>query len=309
MWKTVPTMTHYKYSAYGLLFQSDRPLPLLMPATDEQTGIEPQITIETTSETIDIPEPSFTTYTTTFSHDIVRYRLAGIATYWSRRGQAIYVLPETDDDVAITLFLLDMPLIALLYQRNLFVLRAGAILFDGLATLIVGASGVGKTVALEMLRERGYPVICDNFAVITYREDGAYVQPGYPEIHLTRRALHLLSSWDKEPEAVRPGAFKYRLPLADDFHPHATRIDRLYVLKGHNENDIVMQQVDGMIKFWGPTAHIPYKRLELELMDHIERFKVLSKMGQTARIAHIEMSKAMKLSTKLVDAIIMDRHE
>ena len=73
-------------------------------------------------------------------------RVDGVARYYVHSGCRITVLPEdgaNEDDILV--FLMGSAMGALLHQRNILVLHAGAIMVNGQSVIFSGRSGSGKS--------------------------------------------------------------------------------------------------------------------------------------------------------------------
>ena len=89
---------------------------------------------------------------------------------------------STAEDAAT--YLLGPVLAHVLRRRGTLALHASGIAVRDHAVLIVGAPGSGKSTAAAACALRGATVMTDDVAAIEWREDRAFVLPGYPRLRL-----------------------------------------------------------------------------------------------------------------------------
>jgi hypothetical protein len=77
----------------------------------------------------------------------------------------------------------------LLWQRELLVLHAGVISFEGRAVGFMANSGEGKSTLSSALYQRGHRMLSDDVAVLPWREQPIQVLPGYPRMKVYPEVL------------------------------------------------------------------------------------------------------------------------
>jgi hypothetical protein len=88
-------------------------------------------------------------------------------------------------------------LLARLYDRGIYAIHAGALVYQGSALIVAGRSGQGKTTLVLGLLRRGLGLLSDEFAVVDpaaqliqpYRRS-LHIRPGTPELIPELRFLH-----------------------------------------------------------------------------------------------------------------------
>ena len=96
----------------------------------------------------------------------------------------------------------------LLRLRGMTCLHASAVVVDGLAVGLVGASGAGKSTTAAAFARRGYPVLTDDVSALTDCTDHFLVRPAYPRIRLWPQSVaglfgaddalpRMIAGWDK----------------------------------------------------------------------------------------------------------------
>lgn len=90
-------------------------------------------------------------------------KVDGVAGYYVRGGQSIVVEREAGAaDEEVLLFLMGSAMGALLHQRSIVSLHAGAVSVDGGAVLFAGPSSIGKSTLAAALQQQGYPILADD---------------------------------------------------------------------------------------------------------------------------------------------------
>ena len=69
-------------------------------------------------------------------------------------------------------------------MRGVVPLHASAVAVANHAVALVGAPGAGKSTTAAAFAQRGFPVLSDDLAALTERENQFFVQPGYPRVNL-----------------------------------------------------------------------------------------------------------------------------
>lgn len=95
-------------------------------------------------------------------------RVPGIARFLLRDGAEIDYQAEAEAEPGdVAAFLLGSAFGVLLHQRGLAVLHASSVAVNGKAALFVGPSGAGKSTLAAALVRRGYPLVADDFCVLS----------------------------------------------------------------------------------------------------------------------------------------------
>lgn len=162
------------------------------------------------------------------------YRVRGVGNYYVTDGNCILVEPdEQAEERFVRVFLLGTAFAAMLLQRGVFPLHGSAIVFDGYCAVFTGATGAGKSTLSAALRERGYPLLTDDVAVVSTGSDGvARVQPGFPLQKLWRDSAEVMGA-DTSPDlAVFVGNFKdkFMIPVDEGFCSLPVPLGAIYEL-------------------------------------------------------------------------------
>lgn len=147
----------------------------------------------------------------------------------NRRGTELWVTwpsSQTLEDMAT--YLLGPVLGLVLRLRGVTCLHASAVVVDGKAVALVGASGAGKSTTAAAFAKAGYKVLADDIVALDERSGAFWVRPAYPRIRLwdssvealygSKEVLPLLTpTWDKRYLDLLNGSQRFQsepLPLA-----------------------------------------------------------------------------------------------
>ena len=122
------------YHIFGLNISSVIPLPA-RPVLHPQPGVTPDVTVEFGKTPDALANPKFNGARYQASPGEFLLRVDGVARYYVQDGCRIIITPETGAGAdEILLFLMGSAIGALLHQRNVLVLHAGAIAVNGKAS-------------------------------------------------------------------------------------------------------------------------------------------------------------------------------
>ncbi|WP_420644423.1 hypothetical protein [Candidatus Leptofilum sp.] len=202
-------------------------------------------------------------------------------------GQKITIAPEkTAAETRIRLFLLGTAASLLLHQRGLLPLHASGIRTPKGAVLFAGHSGYGKSTLLATFVARGYGMLTDDLAAISFDEaERPYVHPSYPHLKLWADSAKKLNKPTESLSRIRPELAKFsvpaELPLAKDPLP----LHAVYALTPQNEPEVRLEQLHDARKF-------------NLLLDHTWQKMALKRMGR--HVAHFKQAVATSNYAKIV---------
>ena len=235
------------YTAFGLQITSEPELSGLMPGT----GI-PDIKIRFGEVPEHLSEP--------IKNKGVAYelnegsfllRVPGVARFLVSQGNEIVIdRGSYADDIDLTLFTINTPIGALLYQRGFLPMHASAIEANGGCVMFTGVSGVGKSTILASFHQHGYHVVADEICAISLSGGGVpYVNPGVAYTWLWR---DVLDHFEKDVSGLKHrqnNPEKYKVPIDERFYAMPLPLKRVYVLSTKNTPGIEMEAIKGHDKF------------------------------------------------------------
>ncbi|HNX96251.1 MAG TPA: hypothetical protein PKK12_01085 [Candidatus Aminicenantes bacterium] len=224
---------------------------LSLPAPDlESIGGEPdvEIALGTVPETLSDAKASGLRYWSRPGEFLLR--VDGVARYHVQDGRRITIAPEpgvnTND---LLVFLMGSTMGALLHQRGILALHAGAIEANGKAILFCGKSGIGKSTLTAGFHRRGHPFLADDVCAVTMSPEGPLVLPGFSRLKLWADTLKKLDSNVNGLGSMRwrDGLEKYFLPV-ESSHDRPIPVGAIFLLSDTNSDRLEVVELKGMEK-------------------------------------------------------------
>lgn len=223
-----------RYTAYGLVIESELPLPELTP-----NGQRADVSIRRTC--IQLPAGEAV-------GDRQRWVRDGVVYLSCRRrgalriaaGNEILVSPAPGADERIVRnWVLGQGLGIIMHQRGFLVLHASAVEFEESAVVFAGGSGSGKsTLALAMCQE-GHGVLADDHAVISTAPAPPLVQAGFPQLKLRPDSLAGLGAASPQGASQRVSEEKLGWSIQAQFAAGPLPLRAVYVLRSGDAAGIV----------------------------------------------------------------------
>lgn len=228
---------NFIYRAYQLNIRADFPVPEF-PAGEETSAPDVCIRLAAIPHApVHVPDDS-AFYQITPNRFLLT--LPNVARYLVRNGNQILVEPApTSLESDIRIFLLGSVMGALLHQRGMLVIHAGALLTERGAVLYTGPSGIGKSTLLGELMRRGYKLMVDDVCGVILDSNGApLVLPGYPRTRLWMDSAQKLEQDTKTMERIRPGLEKFERQAAEQYWDQPAPLFRIYLLTTGDGEDL-----------------------------------------------------------------------
>ena len=228
-------MTSAKYAVFGLVLESELPLPELLPAPDH---VSPDVVIRfgaAGDEHLISPEE-------------VNLVIPKVASYRVRDGRSIEIAPrEGASERNIRLFLLGSALGGIIHQRGLLPLHANAIDIGGRAVAFMGHSGAGKSTMAAWFLDRGHRILADDVCVVLPDEAGVpLAYPGIPRLRLWREALERSGRNADELELAFDDMDKFNLPTPRPSQSGPIPLSHIYLLEKAEEEEAEIRTLSGV---------------------------------------------------------------
>jgi hypothetical protein len=155
-----------------------------------------------------------------------------VGRYWARKGRTLTIDPAHDADPgAVRLYLLGSGLAAILHQRGVIPLHAGAVERNGHCVAFLGNSGAGKSTLAALLAGRGYRLVSDDVLVARPAGDGTViVEPSAPILKLWPDSFRLSGFAHSQAPFECADYRKHRVGAPEFFIETRLPVTRLYVL-------------------------------------------------------------------------------
>jgi hypothetical protein len=278
----------YFYQAYQLTIHADFPIPEFLlaapPAGRAGSGAPPDVIIRRGSvpASLEGATGKGVLYQATSNRFLLT--MDEVARYLVQDGNEIIVEPAAgglDSDVRV--FLLGSCLGALLHQRGLLVLHAGAVHTDRGAVVFTGASGSGKSTLIGELLRRGHTMMVDDVCALALDPAGApSVLPGYPRTRLWADAVEKLEHDITGMNRTRPALEKYERQVTEQYWGQPAPLHRIYLLTSGNPDRLALEP-EPPIRTFQTMLHNTYRRRFLD--------------GLQMRAAHFDLIAAVAKQT------------
>lgn len=228
-------MTGGKYAVFGLVLESELPLPELLPAPDDAPA-DVVIRFGAAGDDHHI------------SPEEVNLVVPKVASYRVHGGRSIEVSPrEGASDRNIRLFLLGSAFGAIIHQRGLLPLHANAIEIGGRAVAFMGHSGAGKSTMAAWFLDRGHRILADDVCVVVPNAAGVpLAYPGIPRLRLWREALERSGRNADELELAFDNMDKFNLPTPRPSQSGPIPLSHVYLLEKAEEQAAEIKILSGV---------------------------------------------------------------
>jgi hypothetical protein len=237
------------YHIFGLNISSGIPLPAL-PVLHSQPDVTPDVIIEYGKTPAALTNPHIKGVRYQAGPGEFLLHVDHVACYYVQDGRRVTVMPETGVGAdEILLFLMGSAMGALLHQRNVLVLHAGAIAVNGKSVVFSGPSGIGKSTLAAGFHQRGYPFLADDVCAIMTVNGHPAVIPGFPRLKLWADVLKKLNTDKDELKSVRWGKDleKYFLPV-ESIQDTPVPLKSVFVLETTNTDKMEITALKGAEK-------------------------------------------------------------
>jgi hypothetical protein len=237
------------YHIFGLNIQSAIPLPA-PPVADPTAGGAADVIIEFAAVPDQTAEPHKMWGHFQASPDEFFLCVDSVARYGVRNGCRIAVDPAPGArEEEILIFLMGSAFGALLHQRNILVLHAGAVAVKHHGVIFAGPSGIGKSTLAAGFHKRGYPFLADDVCAVAGAGDMPCVVPGFPRLKLWGDVLKKLDTGKEDLKSIRwtGGLEKYFLPV-ESIHKTPIPLKSVFVLEKSHEDAIGVTALSGSDK-------------------------------------------------------------
>ena len=295
----------YIYKAYQLNIHTDIPIPEF-PSGDV-TG-KPDVTIHlgVVPTALEVPTGSGVLYQASANQFLLTMK--DLASYLVQNGNEIIIEPAPNSlESDVRVFLLGSCIGALLHQRGMLVIHAGAIYTDQGAVLFTGRSGSGKSTLLGEFLRRGYKMMVDDVCGVVLNETGIpMVLPGYPRTRLWSDAADKLEQDVTKMERTRPTMDKYERQTPEQYWDQPAPLRRIYLLTSGNQDEIELHPVPP-IHIFRIVLNNTYRQRFLDGLEmRIPHFNLTTVVAKNCAVTRVIRPKHLFKLTELADLIEND---
>lgn len=279
------------YSAYGLTVRSDFRLPELMEIPEDCADPGRSATIDIVAGCVpdDLPGATKVGPWIRVSGGDVLYIVTDIARILVKGGTRVVVDMEVGArESDMRTYLLGSGLGTILHQRGMIPLHISAVLSPDGAIAFTGPPGAGKsTMAANLNAALGWPLVCDDVAVMTQSNGEVMIESGMLRCRLWKDALDRLgvSVEGLEPDLYRTE--KYALVKPDNFVMGPIKLAALFELNPQAEGPINVKIAGGRERLLMTMRAIYRPFLVRMLQDEAEVLRKISVACGHYRCAHL----------------------
>lgn len=292
------------YHIFGLNILSSIPLPA-RPIADPPLELAPDVVIEYGNTPVALSNPQTKGVYYQAGPGEFLLRVDSVARYYVREGRRIVITPDSNaEDERILIFLMGSAIGALLHQRNILVLHAGAIAVNDQSVIFTGDSGIGKSTLAAGFHKRGYPFLADDVCAIAMLNGKPAVIPGFPRLKLWADVLKKL---DKDKDLLKSvrwtqGLEKYFLPV-EPLHKTPVPLKSVFVLETTNADKMEITALKGAEKI-DPIIKNTYRLSFLNgLGGKKDHFRQCAAVAAKAAVYRTVRPNKRFLLTELIDML------
>ena len=286
------------YVAYGLRIRSSIALPLrTAPEPDDGRPAGADVTVRIGATPARLPNP----VAGRRRPENLAWETAPGAFLMTKDDEARYLVTGGRDVVAESLggserkmgaFLIGSPFAALLQQRGLTTLHAGAVEAEGGAVLIAGLKGTGKSTLLGALVERGYALLSEDLTGVEANVDGRFVAlPASVCVRLRADSLENLGRRPQAFEKAHEDSDKHLMPAAR-LCAGPTAVRAVYVLKTHDRAGVDVRPASWTQAYDALLRHTFRKRFLFGLGRQEAHFRTIREMVAQAPVFFVSRPAA-----------------
>ncbi len=184
------------YSCYGLTIRSDYSLPELREMSLVDGHVDEQLAVDVVAGRVPNELSGATSYGpwVQVRNEQVLYIITGIARILVEGGTRVIIdMEDGSRESDMRTYLLGSGLGTILHQRGLIPLHISSVLSPEGAIAFTGPPGAGKsTLAASINAEFGWPLVCDDVAVMSQKDGDVFIESGTLRCRLWKDALDRL---------------------------------------------------------------------------------------------------------------------
>lgn len=299
------TKKTYTYTTFGLIVESELPLPELEQVTDKEREVDLTITKKDLSNVWSEINP-LNSRGFIVEGNQVMFEVPGLAVFSIEGGKTItFSTYGNDNDDKIRLYILGSCLGILLMQKRVLPLHGSAIAIEGKAYAFIGESGAGKSTLASSFVNKGYKLLSDDVVAISLMEENQpWVNPSYPQQKLWQESLNAfgLNSTDYQPLFDR--TTKFSIPVQADFYNKPLPLGGIFELVGADIESIELQTIEKLHRFQVMYEHT-YRRSLIERMHMMDwHFKICAKCMNSVPIYRLSRPTSTFTAHEIVTTVL-----
>jgi hypothetical protein len=187
-------------------------------------------------------------------------------------------------------------------QRGLLSLHAAVVDVDGEVVAIAGDRGAGKSTTVAALAQRGHAALCDDVALVEFREEGAWTTPYWRAVHLLEDAARRLGLDYDDLPPLGPDRGKGAW-LPDDPGAERRRLDRIVVLVAADVDGLKVRDETGAARLAALAEHTGRDGIAPMILGEAQYFAQVSRLADSVPVTVIRRPADADTLAEVVAAI------
>jgi len=230
-----------------------------------------------------------------------------VARYLVTSGSTVTIDPAPQvDDLAVERFLMMTPLAALLYQRGVYAFHA-SVITNGLGSvMLAGDSGVGKSTLLVEMLQRGWNMLADDLAIVSFKGQTEVVTYSTgPDVELWPEAIIKLGIDSNYLTASSAGRRTYS--WREQFILTSVPLRTIYWLGVHNKCDCCLESIEGSSRF-NSLGQLQYNsHIAHALCNKYEYMRCAASIAQSVPLFRLRRPQSSWSAGELAD--LVEKHQ
>jgi|WetSurMetagenome_2_1015567.scaffolds.fasta_scaffold00105_32 hypothetical protein len=292
------------YRIFGLYIESDIALPAPLVA-GPPPGLSPDVVIEYGEVPAELSNPRGKGPRYQAGSGEFLLLVDDVARYYVRDGRRITISAEPGvEEERILIFLMGSAFGALMHQRNVLILHAGAVAFGDGGVLFTGISGVGKSTLTAAFHDRGHPFLADDVCAVALNDGKPAVVPGFPRLKLWAEALEGLGKDKGQLKSIKwtENLEKYFLPV-ETVREEAILLKAVFILVPSDTDVIEITALKGLDKVRAIINNTYRLRFLNAISDREAHFRQCAAVASVSAVYCVSRPRSGFLLGELMDAV------
>jgi hypothetical protein len=292
----------YYYRIYGLIVQTEIELPEAYKVEKEPADVK----IRYGSMPDYIKEKQQEGYNTSILfREYKWFYFPGEGNFLTEKGTDITVeADDTCDNKHVRALILGACLGNIMYQREMLSIHGAAVVYNGKAIIVSGASGAGKSTVSTEFRKRGCRFLADDVIAVTSEEGIIYANPSFPQQKLCKDAAIKFGYDLKDLIVLQEDQEKYAVKLTDSFCPDRMEIAAFVYLNIYKGDQINIKKINNSLKFEYIMSNLYTYKDYINAGMNVNVFKKCLEMAQKTPVIRVERPTDKNAAAQIVDRII-----
>tara|TARA_B100001109_G_scaffold255669_1_gene259904 strand:+ start:3698 stop:4612 length:915 start_codon:yes stop_codon:yes gene_type:complete len=192
----------------------------------------------------------------------------------------------------------------LCHLRDVLPLHASAIMYKNSSYLFTGNTGAGKSTTVAKLQQKGYTVLTDDLAPISFNANGlATISQGISRIKLWEDAFEKINIPYSEKNQIRSKIKKYHSPIETCLGESKFPVKTIFVLEPYSKSELTFTELVGKEKGVTISKHIYRTQLIGALGLKEAHFKKVAFLLQQVKVIRVNQPRKINKLEEFIERI------